>query len=128
MTPNHLLLLRSASTAPIGVFTKQDLFRRRWRQVQYLADIFWKRWIKEYLPALQERQKWVNPKPNLQVGDLVLILHENSPRNQWPLGLVIEVFPGADDLVRTVRVKTQAGSFVRPVHKLCLLEASSPGC
>ncbi len=29
--------------------------RRRWRQVQYLSDLFWKRWIREYLPLLQER-------------------------------------------------------------------------
>ena len=45
LTPNHLLLLRSEPSMPPGLFRKEDLLqRRRWRQVQYLADIFCKRW------------------------------------------------------------------------------------
>ncbi len=47
-------------TLPPGAFVKQDLYRRRWRQVQYLADVFWCRWLKEYLPALQQRQNGYN--------------------------------------------------------------------
>ncbi|XP_074624387.1 uncharacterized protein LOC141882335 [Acropora palmata] len=48
LMPNHLLLLRSESPMPPGLFRREDqLSRRRCRQVQYLADIFWKRWSKE---------------------------------------------------------------------------------
>ena len=58
LMPNHLLLLRSGPTLPPGLFRREDLYsRRRWRQAQYLADVFWRRWIREYLPSLQERQK-----------------------------------------------------------------------
>ena len=58
LTPNHLLLLRSSPNLPPGSFNKHDAYsRRRWRQVQYLANVFWRRWIREYLPQLQERQK-----------------------------------------------------------------------
>ena len=43
LTPNHLLLLKCDSPMPPGVFQKEDVFsRRRWRQIQYLSDIFWK--------------------------------------------------------------------------------------
>ena len=43
LTPNHLLLLQSEPRMPPGLFQKEDsLSHRRWRQVQYLADIFWK--------------------------------------------------------------------------------------
>ena len=43
LTPNHLLL-RSGSSLPPGIFDKGDLYsRRRWRQVQYLSDVFWRR-------------------------------------------------------------------------------------
>lgn len=124
LTPNHLLLLRSGPTLPPGAFTKQDLYRRRWRQVQHLADVFWARWIKEYLPALNQRQKWTQTKRNLQVGDLVMVLHDNVPRNNWPLGLVTQVYPGDDGLVRSVEVKTQSGTYDRPTAKVCVLEAT----
>ncbi|XP_077863531.1 uncharacterized protein LOC144347581 [Saccoglossus kowalevskii] len=63
LTPNHLLLLHANQTLPPGVFEKKDTYvKRRWRQVQYLADVFWRRWLNEYLPSLQERQKWVHPR------------------------------------------------------------------
>ena len=58
LTPNHLLLLRSQCQMPPCLFQKENsLSRHRWRQVQYLADVFWKRWSREYLPLLQSRQK-----------------------------------------------------------------------
>ena len=58
LTPNHLLLQRTVHALPPGSFVKEDIFaRKKWRQVQILADHFWKRWLKEYVLALQERQK-----------------------------------------------------------------------
>jgi hypothetical protein len=58
LTPNHLLLMQHGSSSPCGLFDKADCYsRRRWRYIQYLADMFWKRWVKEYLPTLQSRQK-----------------------------------------------------------------------
>ena len=109
LTPNHLLLLKSTPSLPPGNFVKQDIYRRRWRQVQYLADLFWTRWVKEYLPLLQERHKWTDRGRNVKVGDIVLVKHENTPRNRWPIGLVKAVYPGDDGLVRSVQLK-----FVRP--------------
>ena len=59
ITPNYLLLQRPFPTLPPGSFVKEDIYaRKKWRQTQILADHFWKRWLKEYIPALQERQKW----------------------------------------------------------------------
>ena len=83
LTPNHLLLLRSGSSVPPSVFCKQDGYgRRRWRQVQYMANVLWRRWLKEYLPSLQRRQKWSIPQRNFVVNDVVLVLDENKPRLQ----------------------------------------------
>ena len=122
LTPNHLLLHRSGPTLPPGLFTDKDRFKRRWRKVQYLADVFWSRWIKEYIPQLQQRQKWLKPQTNLEVGDLVLVGQGSTPRNKWPLGLVVTSHKGSDGLVRSVEVKTSTGCYERPVSKLCLLE------
>ena len=127
LTPNHLLSLKSEVNLPPGLFKREDsLSRRRWKQVQYLADIFWKRWSREYLPLLQLRQKWVHPKRNLAVGDIVLVASE-SHRNSWPLGRVVETFPDKRGLVRLVKVLTKTAVYERPVDKLCVLvENESP--
>jgi hypothetical protein len=109
LTPNHLLLLRSGSTMPPGIFVKEDLYhRRRWKQVQYLADVFWQRWTKEYLPSLQARSKWLKPDRNLCIGDIVLLVEQHTPRSLWPIGRVTETYPGNDGLVRSVQVKTRS--------------------
>jgi hypothetical protein len=125
LTPNHLLLLKGNDCFPVGTFSRDDNYIRRWwRQAQYMADIFWKRWLKEYLPLLQTREKWQKQTRNLKVGDLVLIVDELKSRGQWPLGLVTEVNTGRDGNIRSCRVRTSKSSLVRPITKLCLLEAS----
>ena len=122
LTPNHLLLLQSEPQIPPGLFQMEDsLSHRRWGQVQYLADIFWKRWSREYLPLLQSRQKWTSPRRNLAVGDIVLVSAENSPRNTWPLGGVVEVLPDKKGLVRRVKVKVKGTVAERLIDKLCLI-------
>ena len=80
-----------------------------------MADSFWARWIKEYVPTLQERQKWLYPKRNLAVGDLVLMVDESLPRGRWPPGLIEEVLPDAKGSVRRVflRVVVETMSFGR---------------
>ncbi|XP_071483331.1 uncharacterized protein [Diadema antillarum] len=125
LTPNHLLIMRKGSSLPPGVFDQKDAYgRRRWRQVQYLASVFWKRWQREYLLLLQERQKWNAPRRNLAVNDLVLVADETTPRGQWPLGKVVEVYPGKAGHVRQAQVRVGTRFFKRPIAKLCLLEAA----
>ena len=65
LTPQHLLLLKTNPNLPPGLFLKDDTYaRKRWRQVQKMSDLFWRRWTKEYLPQLQKRQKWNHPSRN----------------------------------------------------------------
>ena len=123
LTPNHLLLQRRNLVMPPGVFTKEELYtRKQWRHAQFLADCFWSRWLREYVPTLQHRHKWLLKKRNLAVNDLVLIVDNSVPRCLWMLGRVTRVFPGQDAFVRTAEVKTKNSVLVRPVTKLCLLE------
>ena len=127
LTPNHLLLFRYSQSFPPGIFAKEDIYsRRRWRQVQYLSDVFWRRWVKEYLPTLQERQKWFRPRRNFQIGDIVLLTDEKSPRGLWPLARITSVKTSQRDrLVRSVTLKTKSSTLERPIDKIVLLEGAA---
>ncbi|XP_043241080.1 uncharacterized protein LOC122391342 [Amphibalanus amphitrite] len=123
LTPNHLLLGYRTVCLPPGVFSDRDTSSRRlWRQTQALADQFWARWLREYVPSLICRQKWTRETRNLARGDLVLLVEENMPRGRWPLGRVVEVMPGPDGRVRSARVRVHGGEVHRPVRRICVLE------
>ena len=84
---NHLLLWNGPQLPP-GAFTSDDIYaRRRWRQVQHVADTFWRRWIQEYLPHLQQLQQWFHKKRNFAVGDVVLIVDDRFPNQR---GLLVK--------------------------------------
>ena len=123
LTPSHLLALGRTAAPPPVVGSEGDQYRRRWRYIQHLVDRFWKRWVREYLPTIQHRRKWLHDTPNTHVGDIVLVMDELTHRNQWPMGRVIKVNTGRDGVVRSCDVKTEKGRCTRPVTKLCLLEA-----
>ena len=72
--------------------------------MQYLAEQFWGRWRKEYLINSILGQKWLVTKGNLKIGDIVII-QEEAPRNEWPLGKIIEVTSAQQGLVRAVKIK-----------------------
>ena len=63
---------------------------------------------------------WRNQKHNLKENDIVLLV-DNTPRNAWSLGRVVNAIQDKNGLVRIVRVKTKNKILERPVHKLCLL-------
>ena len=125
LSPFNLLTMKSKLVLqPPGKFEEADIYcRKRWRTVQYLADVFWSRWRREFLSSLQCRQKWKNPSRNTEVGDIVLIKESHCCRNQWPIGKVTQVYPGEDGLVRTVQVRTAANKqpLTRSVAKIVLL-------
>ena len=122
LTPNHLLLLKGNPNVPPGLFDYKDCYvRRRWAQVQYIADQFWRRWTREFLPYLNHRQKWFQQRRNAQKDDLVLLVDDTLPCSRWSLGRILEVFPDKNGLVRTVLVKSRNTLLKRPITKLCLI-------
>jgi hypothetical protein len=110
---------------PPGKFTPKDLHAAQWRQVQYLANVFWARWKREFLPLLQVRRKWTQDQPNLRIGDLVFLKDKEIARNEWPIAMVTKVFPSEDGKVRKIEVTTaREGSkrcYDRPVTEVVLI-------
>ncbi|KAF7643202.1 hypothetical protein LDENG_00243620, partial [Lucifuga dentata] len=128
LTPNHLLLLKILPSLPPGDFQSTDIYAcRRWKQVQYMSDLFWKRLVKDYLPQLQECQRWTGVKRNLIPGDIVLIVDSMAPRNSWVVGRVLQTFPDRRGLVRQVCIKTKSSCLDRPITKVCLLQKAEAG-
>ena len=107
------------------MFHTSDLsHRKKWRVAQAVAEHFWRRWMAEYPDAiltLTERKKWIDDVRQLRVGDVVVIIDDQTPRGQWPLGLVTAVFPGPDGIVRSAMVRHRGTELHRPAVKLALL-------
>nr|XP_054592608.1 uncharacterized protein LOC107395320 [Nothobranchius furzeri]XP_054592609.1 uncharacterized protein LOC107395320 [Nothobranchius furzeri] len=119
ITPNLLLMGRRDSALPQAVYGPSGtLSTRRWIHSQVISDHFWKRFIQNYLPGLQLRQKWRKSTDNMTVGQAVMIVDSNLPRGLWPVGTISQVFPGTDGVVRAAEVKVKDSLYVRPVTKL----------
>jgi hypothetical protein len=125
LSPNQILTGKLAVTLPpMGEFQRNDVYmRKRWRRTQYLLNVFWSRWRKEFLSGQQPRAKWQNKRRDYAPGDVVLI-REDSPRSSWPMGVVNESHADRHGVVRHVSLRSRVIILKRPVHKLVLLLAS----
>ena len=123
LTPNHILLGLHKRWSFLGEANERDTqSRRKYRQVLAIANEFWKRWRREYLPKLTTRSKWRQHVSNIKEGQLVLLVDDEDSRKTWSLARVNRVMPGDDATVRVVEVKTKNGLYVRPASKICCLE------
>lgn len=127
LSPSMLLNQKVGVPPPPGDFTDKDLLTKQWRQVQALANKFWNRWSREYLPTLQHVRKWTKSHQNLQEGDVVLLKDSQAARNNWPMAVITKTLPGGDGRVRKVELNTtnqgHSKTFFRPVSELVLLLA-----
>ncbi|XP_070075690.1 uncharacterized protein [Drosophila takahashii] len=122
LTPNHLLLGSADGFKP--PVTKESNPRQRWCQANELADLFWRRWVKEYMPIITRRSKWFPKRRPLAINDVVIVVDENLPRNLWPKGRITDVVTAKDGQVRSATIKTQHGIMVRPTTKIAVLDVA----
>ncbi|XP_060802199.1 uncharacterized protein LOC132902161 [Amyelois transitella] len=122
LTPNHFLIGRSCGAPRLGAFSDSDLVGKpSWKTSQRLADHFWSRWLKEYLPGLLPRRNVGQPTRDIRCGDIVAVLDPALPRGTWPRGRVVRTLPGPDDRTRVVDVATGGGILRRPASKLVVI-------
>lgn len=131
LTPNHFIH-GSSNGIKSAIPYEMDGFelRRKWKECQRLADKFWSRFVKEYLPEITRRSKWYKQVPPIEVGDLVLIIDERNRRNVYPRAIVLKTDVGSNGQVRRVQVQ-RADKFImwRPASglaKLDLIPKNSP--
>ena len=128
LTANHLLTMKSkVITAPPTLSgTSSDLYAlKRWKRVQYLANLFWSRWKREVLLLNQSRCKWNKVRRDFKVNDIVLVIDELVHRSHWKMARVKGVKTSDDGFVRSVNlILADRSGIDRPVQKLILLTES----
>jgi len=122
LSPAHFLIGQPLLAVPEEhIAPSQRSLNNRWKLINPCAQAYWRRWRDEYLQTLQTRGRWTVDAPNLVVNDIVIVKDPQSPPLAWPMARVIEAVPGADGVVRVVRLRTSTGILTRPVVKVVKL-------
>ena len=117
LTPNYLLIGEASTNQSPGNFGEHEVsLRRKWRSVQAVTEMFWRRWVREYLPILTIRRKWNSKSRNFKVGNLVIVIMKNMPRSHWPVRRVLETHGSSNEAA--------SGEMIRPASKIALLETN----
>ena len=126
LTPNQFIIPRRTNfpTTTIEANKNTERLIQLNRRCESNVNQFWTRLMKEYLLTLRPQSKWHTTKNPIMKGRVVWILENNSPRGLWALGLVAEVYPGSDNIVRKFQLKTKTSETVKSAHQLCPLECN----
>ncbi|XP_075151025.1 uncharacterized protein LOC142225133 [Haematobia irritans] len=122
LTPGHFLIGGPLLSPPEPQILDAPIsIVNRWQRVKAINQNFCLRWKEEYLKEIIKRNKWKTDELNLKINDMVVVREENLPPNEWRLGRITKVFPGADGKVRVAEIRTARGQIVRPIVKLVFL-------
>ena len=123
LTPAHFLIGKTLTSIPEQDVTMiQENCLSRYQRLQQIIQHFWCRWNKEYISELQTRVKWKQKSQNLlKVGSLVIVKQDNMPPLKWNVGRVVQLYPGADGIIRVASVRLNDSVVKRAVTKLCIL-------
>ena len=130
LCPNYFLLGRPSSSLPsINPAVNDFDHRKRFARAQAYANAIWSRWIKEYVPVLNQRGKWHSDSDrHLKAGDLVWIIDPTAPRGFYPTARVESLNYGSDGIARSANLRTKHSLYTRPLVKIVpLFEPSSSG-
>ena len=113
LTPNHFLIGEAHLNQFPGEFSSKEInYPKKWGAVQAASDMLWNCWRKEYLPTLTQRRGGLLKERNFKKGDLVILQEKNVPRSHWPIGRVMEIYPGQDSVVCIVKLRTPTNEIV----------------
>ncbi|UYV61229.1 K02A2.6-like [Cordylochernes scorpioides] len=74
VTPAHFLLAEPSSCVPEDdLLLVENHLLTRWQLVQRVMQHLWKRWSKDYLNGLQQRNKWKTFSPNVDINTIIVM-------------------------------------------------------
>ena len=110
LTPSHLIMGKRLLSVPDHLCHSEDsvsdpdyapvtrtMLTRHSIYLHTILQHFWTRWRREYLLELREshRRSQGHGSIKISIGDVVII-HDDTPRGMWRLGLVEEKLQGRD--------------------------------
>ena len=129
ITPNLLLRGQPANYLDEDVEAMNDktAATKRMKYLTVCREHLKKRWLTEYVHALEERHRKVftDEKGLPKKGSIVLITDNSKIKSKWRIGRVVEVIRGRDGVIRGYKIKTGTGYIIeRPLQSVCDLEIS----
>lgn len=122
LTPSHFLMSTPLKSLPACEATGDNTnLKKRYALLDQLVQSFAKRWKREYLHLLQSRGKWNTHSDPIKIGSVVVVVTDNVGPLSWPLGKILETYPGKDGISRVALIKTATGIYTRPAVRLCPL-------
>ncbi|XP_055525183.1 uncharacterized protein LOC129718425 [Wyeomyia smithii] len=126
ITPNHFLIGCNGNSAlSLNDKSPHEATKQHWKRIQLYSKQLWDRWVKEYLPLLGDRTKWISEAKPLQLDDVVVMTDENQKGN-FKKGVVIKLHTAKDGQVRSAIVRTSEGEYTRPAVELAALDVRRP--
>ena len=81
LTPGQFLIGKTTGLPSDTTISSNDRGTGKlWNNVNSIMNEFWTRLLKEYLPTLRQHRKWHSAVDGIEVGDMVWILENNTPR------------------------------------------------
>ena len=109
LTPSYLIYGRRIISTPNAthyeIMSTCVSLTKRVKYHQRLLEQFTNRWRREYLLSLREHHSVKHPRPQIKVGDVVLLLDDGTKRSFWKLAVVNKLIQGNDDKVRAAVIK-----------------------
>ena len=125
LTPAHLVLgrplmkLAPVPTSPIGSIP----LAQQYRILQRKINAAWRKLSQEYLVNLRHCANKASREA--KIGELVILMEPNFARDDWPVGVIEDLYAGRDGHKRVAKVKLLTGEVrERAVQRLVPLEAT----
>ncbi|XP_065668049.1 uncharacterized protein LOC136088288 [Hydra vulgaris] len=128
LTPNVLMRGRPAVLLEedIDLITRDDCALRRIKFVKSCKNHLRKRWMNEYVHAMEERQQVREKRGNVklpEVGSMVLIKDDVKDKALLNIGRIENNIKGKDGVIRGFKIRLGNGYVIeRPIQLVCDLE------
>ncbi|OXA48910.1 uncharacterized protein LOC110854898 [Folsomia candida] len=122
LTPAMFLQDNQETNFPEAELLEGDMLRMKSKGMLELRNQLRSRFRREYLSQLVQKAKTMKKPFEFKPNDLVLVGYDNKKRLGWPMGRILNLFPGKDGKFRVAKIRTKNGVITRPLQRLYPLE------